>query len=952
MNAVIRFVCLTGLVLLGGCSSVTSGLQAGVTQAGATEAVAEPVLLVGIGVHIEPLGTTAQGYGGGRGDYRQGPLFERHVQDLLTVADIVERHGGHLTVQAQSPFTQVAIEKGNTILKDLESRGHEIALHFHEDAHLGKASETLDAQRWCAVMQEEISYIQKAGAQKKIRYWSGGNLYPGLLEAASCAGLEVNSDWKNPKTQSTDPSLVGVHPWRPAGGPSETDLSQFATHDPNGKIIFLPEGNYSREDFASSRRAAGGDAAYFEYLKTELYRSVEVARADRVNVFHFTVHPGEFRGEPNRPFGVIEDFLTNVVDPLVKAGKIRWATFSQMADEFIAWEKAHPGVDPRGSASVTPPPDQAAPAGYITFAVNVHDFRHITESAETLLKLIAIFEKYSVKGDFYLTGPMADFYATQRPDLIQKLKESGMTVSYHQRPPHPIYMGFDGRLQGLSDDALKALLRDYETYKLDLATGELLRDQPGGYTYLAQLMGRKPVVAAVPNNDPRVKKIAWQLYKELGAQMTVTYHESGTKLEQPFEWVEGLLVRPSDFSVTRWKTERIPQEQFWWNMLDTPHAADYNPTSYLKRKLSEWRGSRPPFITVLIHEDNFFRRGGTSWESIYYGPNGQPLAPPYDLNAPDPSQPRSPQSQELIWKAYEELVAYAAANLSVVTSEEIVALAQGPRSEAQPSPSREERDVTYCIMDGVELKMDIYRPQGSTAPTPALLYVHGGGWTGGDKRSGAGTLDTAELVARGYLVAAVNYRLAPQYTFPAMIEDVKCAVRFLRANAEKYQINPDKIGAWGGSAGGHLVALLGTADETADWDVGPYLEQSSRVQAVVDMFGPTDLTVPFEGSNPRLMEQVFGTSDRNSETLKRASPVTWVSSDDSPFLILHGERDPLVPVSQSKIFYEKLQAANVPATLVIVKNAGHGFTPMGGPISPTRPELTKMIGDFFEQYLK
>lgn len=948
MNRLTWVICL--VVVLGGCAPVVSG--SGANGLRAADALAEPVLFFGIGMHIEPLGRTAQGYGGGGAEYRHGPLFERHVQDILDVAQIVEAHGGRMTIQAQSPFTQVAIERGNAILRDLEARGHEIALHFHEDAHLGRTPEGLPARTWCAVMQEEISYIQKAGVQKTIRYWSGGNLYNGILEAASCAGLDVMSDWKNPRTQRTDLSLLGVNPWRPAGGPSETDLSKFATHDPNGKIVFLPEGAYDPEKFARKREiiAQGGDQAWFDVLREALERSLASARADRVNLFHFTVHPGEFRGDPTRPFGVIEDFLTNTVDPLVQAGKIRWATFSQMADEFIAWEKAHPGVDPRGSAALPPRPDQSDPAGYITFAINVHDFRHIAESAETLLKLIGIFEKYNVKGDFYLTGPMADLYAQQRPDLIQKLTESGMTISYHQRPPHPLYVGFDGRLRSLSDDALKSLLRDYETYKLDLATGELVRDHPGGYTYVAQLMGRKPVVAAVPNDDPRVKRIAWQLYKELGAQMTVIYHESGTKLENPFEWVEGLLVRPSDFSVTRWKTERISHEQFWWNMLDTPHAADYNPTSYLKRRLSEWRGPRPPFITVLIHEDNFFRRGGTSWESIYYGPNRQPLAPPYNLNAPDPSQPRSPQSQELIWKAYEELVAYAAANLSVVTSEEIVAMAQGTLQTQPVRPT--EPDVTYCVMDGVELKMDIYRPQTSATPTPALLYVHGGGWTGGDKRSGAGSQDIAELLARGYLIAAVNYRLAPRYKFPAMIEDVKCAVRFLRANAERLSINPEKIGAWGGSAGGHLVALLGTADESAGWDVGPYLEHSSRVQAVVDMFGPTDLTVLFEGSNARLMEQVFGTSDRNSEVLQRASPVNWVSSDDPPFLILHGERDPLVPVSQSQIFYEKLQATNVPATLIIVKNAGHGFAPMGGPISPTRQELTKIIGDFFDRSLK
>jgi acetyl esterase/lipase len=616
MRTLARVVCVLGMMVAVGCLSTDNSLRAG--------ELSEPVLLFGIGMHIEPLGRTAQGYGGGGADYRQGPLFERHVQDILAVARIVEGHGGRMTVQAQSPFTQVAIERGNTLLRDLEAHGHEIALHFHEDAHLGRDPERLPVQAWCAVMQEEISYIQRAGAQKKIRYWSGGNLYTGIVEAASCAGLDVMSDWKNPRTQRTDLSLVGVHPWRPAGGPSETDLSKFATHDPNGQVIFLPEGAYDPEKFKNKNAiiARGGDQAWFEVIREALERSLESAKADRVNVFHFTVHPGEFRGDPTRPFGVIEDFLTNVVDPLVKAGKVRWATFSQMADEFIAWEKAHPGVDPR-SASLS---------------------------------------------------------------------------------------------------------------------------------------------------------------------------------------------------------------------------------------------AQPPLPT--------------------------------------------------------------------------------------------ERDVTYCTLDGVELKMDIYRPQRSAAPTPALLYVHGGGWTGGDKRSGEGIRDIPELLARGYLVAAVNYRLAPRYKFPAMIEDVKCAVRFLRANAERFSINPEKIGAWGGSAGGHLVALLGTADATAGWDVGQYLEQSSRVQAVVDMYGPTDLTVLFEGANPRLMEQVFGTSDRNSETLQKASPVNWVSSDDPPFLILHGERDPLVPVSQSQIFYEKLRAAGVPATFVIVKNAGHGFAPLGGPISPSRQELTKMIGDFFDQYLK
>lgn len=307
------------------------------------------VLLFTIGMHIEPMGETAQGYAQGNADYRNPKFFQRHVQDILAVTGIVEAHGGRMTIQAQSPFTSVAIESGNTLLADLAARGHEIALHFHEDAHLGKNSETLSVQQWCDVMKQEMALITQASGVSKIRYWSGGNLYPGVYEAAVCAGLDVNSDWKNPQMQSTDLSLVGLNPWRPAGGTDGTDFTLFTRHDPNGVIVFLPEGLYDMSNFASMRRSqdAGGDEAYFEYLKTQLYASLEAAQPGKVNVFHFTIHPGEFRGDPAQPFAVIEKFLTEVIDPLVASGQMQWATFSQMADAFIAWEAANPGVEPR-----------------------------------------------------------------------------------------------------------------------------------------------------------------------------------------------------------------------------------------------------------------------------------------------------------------------------------------------------------------------------------------------------------------------------------------------------------------------------------------------------------------------------------------------------------------------------------------------------------------------------
>ena len=257
-----------------------------------------------------------------------------------------------------------------------------------------------------------------------------------------------------------------------------------------------------------------------------------------------------------------------------------------------------------------------------------------------------------------------------------------------------------------------------------------------------------------------------------------------------------------------------------------------------------------------------------------------------------------------------------------------------------------EKDITYCTVDGFELKMDVYYPSESNGRFPVTMYVHGGGWSSGDKAQGAGAIEIPALQKAGFLVVSVNYRLAPEYVFPAMLEDVKCAVRSLRAHADEYNLDPNRIGVWGGSAGGHLVALLGTSDESAGFDVGEYLEYSSRVQAVVDMFGPADLTVQFNGGYESA-RRVFGDFDP-----ALASPVTYVTADDPPFLMLHGEQDKLVPIEQSEILLAALQAAGVPAELVPVVNAGHSFKPDGGQISPSRREIAQLVVKFFEGTLK
>jgi hypothetical protein len=233
----------------------------------------------------------------------------------------------------------------------------------------------------------------------------------------------------------------------------------------------------------------------------------------------------------------------------------------------------------------------------------------------------------------------------------------------------------------LSDEVLYQTLLDYETYALDLKTGNLDRTQQGGYTYVAQVFGRKPVAAPAPSGNPRIKDAAQRVYAALGAQMTLLYHEEGTKLDQPFEFVNSLLVRPSDFSVTR-TTLIDGTDNFWWNFMSATDALRYNPTALLQSQLADWDShqySRAPFITALIHENNFYRSGAEAWSSVYYtlekGKKTDPLSPPFDLNAPDLSKPRSLQEQEAILAAYEELVAYAASHLAVVTSQDLVLMA-------------------------------------------------------------------------------------------------------------------------------------------------------------------------------------------------------------------------------------------------------------------------------------
>lgn len=260
-----------------------------------------------------------------------------------------------------------------------------------------------------------------------------------------------------------------------------------------------------------------------------------------------------------------------------------------------------------------------------------------------------------------------------------------------------------------------------------------------------------------------------------------------------------------------------------------------------------------------------------------------------------------------------------------------------------------ERNVTYCSPGGKAQVMDLYYPE-TPGPWPVVIYIHGGSWSGGDKSEV--TRWSPLLLEQDFLVVSVNYRLYPEAKFPAMIKDVKCAVRYLRAYARQYNIDPGRIAAMGHSAGGHLAALLGASDTDAGWDKGEFSDQSSRVQAVIDIAGPADLTRPFPNLSDSI-RQVFGDpSGSDDPRLVQASPVHYVTPDDPPFLILQGDFDEYVPFEQAEILKAQLKSAGVPSKLVMVQNADHLLHDVGLGMSPSKEEIDQTIAAFLNKYLK
>ncbi len=290
----------------------------------------------------------------------------------------------------------------------------------------------------------------------------------------------------------------------------------------------------------------------------------------------------------------------------------------------------------------------------------------------------------------------------------------------------------------------------------------------------------------------------------------------------------------------------------------------------------------------------------------------------------------------------------------VVTRREIQATRQSALQNGQRRPNSkfdEFRNVAYVEEGHERQALDVYVPKGIQGKAPVVVWIHGGGWQNGSKDR----CPILYLLDQGYVVASINYRLSGHAVFPAQMHDCKAAIRFLKANADKYHIDSNRVGVWGSSAGGHLVALLGTTGDApeTEGDLGVTAGDGS-VQAVCDFYGPTDFLAMDHGEVKSKLRHdapgspearlLGGVPSQSIEQAKAASPLTYISSSDPPFLIYHGDKDPVVPVEQSEVLEEQLEKAGVEVEMITVEGGEHG------PFHTS--EIQKDVLEFFNDVLK
>lgn len=281
----------------------------------------------------------------------------------------------------------------------------------------------------------------------------------------------------------------------------------------------------------------------------------------------------------------------------------------------------------------------------------------------------------------------------------------------------------------------------------------------------------------------------------------------------------------------------------------------------------------------------------------------------------------------------------------------------GQQRQERPAPAGVSvyQDVPFLTVDGRVLRMTITRPTTLPAkPLPVIVYIHGGAWRSGTHSPG----QNYAFADKGYLTASIEYRLSQEAQFPAQIHDCKAAIRWLRKYAAQLHLDPERIGVWGTSAGGHLAAMLGTSAGVEALEGPGNLGFSSAVTCVATLSGPSDLAAmvgqpsSIDRTKPDCPEAqlIGGMIAENPEKARAASPVAYVDGNEPPFLIMNGTKDMTVPFNQGPILNEALEKAGAEVTFVPVEGGGHGLE--GETATPTRQEQNKLLREFFAKHLR
>ncbi len=582
------------------------------------------VLLVGFQLHIEEIVKVKVGNTLRRVYYDQDErIFNMYADILDALARKFEEHGAKLSIQPEKNFAWGDVKFGRYILKELKRRGHGIGVQSHLGHHMEEMGLNTDEAR-LEYNREVKEAVAQAIGEEPTNLGAGFDLENvNLLGVCDgCLGFTSLTSVEKPYYRETHKSPKWLHPWiLPPVSMLDLGNEAWQSHDPSGTIVYLP-GWYLSQEFEIDCRK---NENCFEAATRSLEKALADSDEDHINVWWVSSHlyqSGGTKEETDRVLQAYEYWFSKVMDPLVRQGKIVWMTFDEMTELYLKWEKARQRYESNLNAQMRIDHefwkryiDPEEPQFYVYFAVNVNDYYDPDLCAETLNRLLDIYTEHGIRADFYFTGPVLKALVETHPEVVERIKDEGMGINYHIRPPHPAcdsfisqayYKGKCRKIQDLSYEEKLDLLDKFESFSLVIDgyspdkkdfCPAYREGEVGGYEYVKGVFGKAPVISGLNTRDDDLKRAELEVLRRKELKMYVASHAGGTDPANPFEVSYGLLERPSDFGF--------------------PFASKLKEAGYDGEKIAEifFKSApsdheRPLFGGILVHDYDFFKK---SW---------------------------------------------------------------------------------------------------------------------------------------------------------------------------------------------------------------------------------------------------------------------------------------------------------------------------------------------------